>query len=330
MYTAGVVQFSGVVKVVFMKFKKIVLCSFSFIFFLSFSCTQGGNKKADKHNKIRAGFAQHADKTTPKDSVEPASLDELIALYSPQMEALDKMRANMYKNTTINVQMLNDSIQEIGKKYNILLEKRNADIYRYVSTHEKSADNLKGLLYLIVDYKFPVKLVDSVFTEFPSTVRGSGLGKLLKGKIEERKKSEMPAIYNLKLLDYSFQKLDGSQISLKQINTKYILLDFWASWCAPCRYENRNLVNHINDFGAMEDVSVVAVSLDTDKNKWVKASSADKLNYLTICDFKGYESSFMKEFKINMIPFNLIIDREGNILNRNLWGNELITFLKSL
>lgn len=271
-----------------------------------------------------------SEKNTIADTFRFQALQELINFYTFKTDSLNKIIRPEIKNQTKMSSVLSDSIIRLEELYYQYFDIRNAAIYNYLLANRKSKENFLGLIYLIVDNKIPVILIDSIFQQYPAELQLSAQGKLFFNKIAERKNAELMSNYLLSILKFKFQTLQGEIISLEDIENKYLVLDFWASWCAPCRYENRFMVKEKHTILGNKDISLVAISLDTDKRKWINAAMMDNLNYLTVCDFKGLHSPIYKELKILSIPYNLVIDKKGNILARNLWRNDLKQFIESL
>jgi len=122
---------------------------------------------------------------------------------------------------------------------------------------------------------------------------------------------------------------NGKNISLSSFRGKYVLVDFWASWCGPCRQENPNVVAAFNRFKD-KNFTVLGVSLDKDKASWVAAIKADNLNWPHISDLKYWSSEVVPLYNIEGIPFNVLIDPEGKIIANNLRGNGLLQKLEEV
>ena len=122
---------------------------------------------------------------------------------------------------------------------------------------------------------------------------------------------------------------DSSTFSLKQLRGKVVLIDFWASWCGPCRKENPNVVKSYNQYKD-KGFDILGVSLDREINAWRKAIQQDGLPWHHISDLKGWQSAHAALYSVSSIPQTLLIDREGKIIARNLRGEQLGQKLKEI
>jgi peroxiredoxin len=115
---------------------------------------------------------------------------------------------------------------------------------------------------------------------------------------------------------------DGKEIALSSFKGKVVLVDFWASWCGPCRKENPNVRKIYADFHS-KGFEVFSVSLDKDKASWVKAIADDKLTWTHVSDLGYWQSSVVPLYEIKGIPMTVLLDREGKIVAKNLRGEQL-------
>lgn len=128
--------------------------------------------------------------------------------------------------------------------------------------------------------------------------------------------------------DFTLTSLDGKSIALKSLRGKFVLLDFWASWCPPCRAENPNVVAAFEKFKG-KNFTILSVSLDKDKDKWQEAVNKDKLTWMHVSDLQGWESTVAALYGVQSIPANFLIDPSGKIIAADLRGDDLDRTLTS-
>lgn len=122
--------------------------------------------------------------------------------------------------------------------------------------------------------------------------------------------------------DFTLQTPSGESVSLYDIKAKVKILDFWASWCGPCRAENPNVKNIYEKYHN-KGLEIVGVSLDVSKEKWVDAIEKDDLPWIHLSDLKGWESLAAKQYGVSGIPFVLLLDENNKILDSGLRGKRL-------
>lgn len=130
-------------------------------------------------------------------------------------------------------------------------------------------------------------------------------------------------------LDFALNDPAGSPIAISSFKGKYLLIDFWASWCGPCRRENPNVVKLYNDFKG-KGFEIIGVSFDDNRDNWLKAIDDDKLTWPHVSDLQGWGCEAGKLYAVNSIPATVLLNRDGVIVAKNLRGDALRKKLEEL
>ncbi|RQO64770.1 hypothetical protein DBR40_24995 [Pedobacter sp. KBW01] len=163
---------------------------------------------------------------------------------------------------------------------------------------------------------------EPLFNSLSATLKNSGEGKMLAAKLDVVKKTAI----GITAKDFSQPGLDGKMVSLSSFKGKFVLLDFWASWCGPCRAENPNVLKAYNQFKD-KNFDILAVSLDDKKENWLKAVKDDGMPWTQVSDLQGWKNQAAGFYAITAIPQNFLIDPNGVIVAKNLRGEALVKTL---
>jgi peroxiredoxin len=209
----------------------------------------------------------------------------------------------------------------------------NAGFMTYLKQFADTTQSVSSALFAVnmvnpaFEQPFIHNFYQNVGKRFPTSTIAKAFAEKYFGSIEHSQQSDINT--GTPAPDFAANTPEGTSLSLQSLKGKYVLLDFWASWCGPCRKENPNVVKAFDQF-KNENFEIIGVSLDTDKEKWNQAIQDDKLTWKHVSELKGWGSSIARNYNVESIPQNFLIDPQGNIIAKDLKGDNLIAKLNAI
>lgn len=206
--------------------------------------------------------------------------------------------------------------QKVENEYGAFLQEKISVLKKMIDQHPDKLALIVLVEYLNPDTEFEAlqRIADMVEKNYPKS--GYAAGYINKIRQMKTMAIGQPAP------EIIFPDPSGKDVALSSLRGKYVLIDFWASWCGPCRQENPNVVRLYNQY-KNKGFDIFGVSLDKDKKAWITAIEKDGLTWTHVSDLAMWSSPVVKQYGFSGIPFTVLIDKEGRIIAKGLRGQQL-------
>ncbi len=240
-------------------------------------------------------------------------LGKVIQVRSDSLQRAFQAAMGVIKMDSAKVDSLNKVFEPV---YMAMMGAHQQQVADIVSKNSSSLAALAGIQQLDPDKYLDVykKTYADLSAKFPGSKYLAKLQQDINSFGKVTKGGEAP--------DFTFNTPEGKPLSLSSFKGKIVLVDFWASWCGPCRKENPNVVRMYKKYHS-KGFEILGVSLDEDKDKWISAIKKDGLTWNHVSDLKGWSSQACTLYGIEAIPFAMLLDKEGKIIAKNLRGADL-------
>lgn len=258
-------------------------------------------------------FAQAAKHTTPAATADMAAYNAYI---KPIKDKVSKLNTSFMK-APVNMR--------VSKKYRDVYQPKFDSLYKesdrlnreWVLAHPNSASSLRALSasYMAYhDYEHTAAAYNSLSQQLKDTEDGKRIAKNIEKFNTVAVGTDAP--------EFSQPAPDGKMISLADFKGKYLLIEFWASWCVPCREKNPDLVKTYQRFKD-KNFTILGVSSDKEKASWIAAIKKDGTIWPQVSDLKYRDNAVAKLYRVHAIPQNFLISPDGKVIAKNIFGKDL-------
>jgi peroxiredoxin len=230
-------------------------------------------------------------------------------IFSPLYGKLGQLSQQLQSGT--------DADGSLRRQYEATLAEAQAKADEYIGKYASSVVAPFAIMVVSQLSQDPA-LLERRFQMLSPAAQASLYGKMVAQNVADAKVGSIGS----EALDFTQNDPDGKPVKLSSFRGKYVLVDFWASWCGPCRNENPNVVDAFQKYKA-KNFTVLGVSLDRARDPWLKAIRDDRLEWTHVSDLKFWNNEVAQAYRISSIPQNLLIDPDGKIIAKNLRGQEL-------
>jgi peroxiredoxin len=270
------------------------------------------NKRTDFYNVTGSSASKSIQEYLAK--ITGMQRDRVTIFF--QIDSIKKNNGDSMLIQDLSIKQQQISVEEKTYTQQTVLRSTNSSLSLFIlSTYQGMARDPNFKVNGFTDEEV-VGLLNDVLTKSPERTDIAGIRNSVEAGIPKLKwvGKQAPEI--------SLPDTEGRTVRLSSFRGKYVLVDFWASWCGPCRKENPNVVQAYNQF-KNKNFTILGVSLDRQKEPWEKAIVDDNLNWTHISDLKYWQSEVVPIYQVEGIPFNVLVDPDGKVIAENLRGNAL-------
>jgi peroxiredoxin len=285
-----------------------------------------------QHITVNADLNNDDDPYTVTGSPASAKLKQYLGESNRQLSTiyaysvqLDTMRNQGYPDSLLKtVRATRTQSTDSFRNYvvNFINESKSPAVIMFIlGTYQMYASDKRLALNPFSDEQVK-ELINKTAQRFPEHKGIAQLKAGFSGQAESSPESQTSALLNKPAPDFTLRDVNNRKVSLSSFRGKYVLVDFWASWCKPCRDENPNVVSAFKKF-SNKNFTILGVSLDKEREAWINAIREDGLTWMHVSDLAYWNSLVVPMYQIGGIPYNVLIDPQGIIIAENLKGDEL-------